>query len=70
MKSRISNTPRYPAANFPRPTTEFEVDRDTVLLMHFNEGNGSEAKDSSAFEHHGLIDGATWEEVADAPFNR
>ena len=66
---RISNIPRYPAANFPRPTTEFEErDRNTVLLMHFNEGNGGEATDSSAFEHHGLIDGATWEEVADAPF--
>ena len=66
---RISNIPRYPAANFPRPTTEFEErDRNTVLLMHFNEGQGGEAKDSSAFEHHGLIIGATWEEVADAPF--
>ena len=38
------------------------------LLMHFNEGQGAEAQDSSAFEHHGLIDGATWEEVEDAPF--
>ena len=66
---RISNIPRYPAANFPRPTTEFEErDRNTILLMHFNEGNGPEAKDASAFEHHGLIDGATWEEVEDAPF--
>ena len=66
---RISNIPRYPAANFPRPTTEFEErDRNTVLLMHFNEGDGGEAKDASAFEHHGLIDGATWEEVPDAPY--
>ncbi len=66
---RISNIPRYPAANFARPTTEFEErDRNTVLLMHFNEGQGGEAKDASAFEHHGLIDGATWEEVDDAPF--
>ena len=66
---RISNIPRYPAANFPRPTTEFEErDRNTVLLMHFNEGQGAEALDSSAFEHHGLIIDATWEEVADAPF--
>ena len=66
---RISNIPRYPAANFPRPTTEFEErDRNTVLLMHFNEGQGGEATDSSAFEHHGLIIDATWEEVADAPF--
>ncbi len=66
---RISNIPRYPAANFPRPTTEFEErDRNTVLLMHFNEGQGGEAKDSSAFEHHGLVDEATWEEVDDAPF--
>ncbi len=65
---RISNIPRYSAADFPRPTTEFEQDNNTVLLMHFNEGQGSEAKDSSAFEHHGFIDGATWEEVDDAPF--
>ena len=65
---RISNIPRYPTANFPRPTTEFERDSNTVLLMHFNEGQGDEAKDSSAFEHHGFIDGATWEEVDDAPF--
>ena len=66
---RISNIPRYPAANFPRPTTEFEErDRNTILLMHFNEGDGPEAKDASAFGHHGLIDGATWEEVEDAPF--
>ena len=49
---------------FPTLTTEFEErDRNTVLLMHFNEGNGGEAKDSSAFEHHGLVDGATWEEA-------
>ncbi len=66
---RISNIPRYPAANFPRPTTEFEErDRNTILLMHFNEGQGGEAMDASAFEHHGLIDGATWEEVQDVPF--
>ena len=66
---RISNIPRYPAANFQRPTTEFEErDRNTVLLMHFNEGQGDEAKDASAFEHQGLIKEATWEEVDDAPF--
>ena len=65
---RISNTSRYPASNFPIPTTEFEQDDNTVLLMHFNEGQGSEAKDASAFEHHGLIDGATWEAADDAPF--
>ncbi len=66
---RISNIPRYPAANFERPTTEFEErDRNTVLLFHFNEGDGDEAKDASAFEHHGLVAGPTWEEVDDAPF--
>ena len=65
---RISNAPRYPAANFDKPTTEFEADRNTVLLMHFNEGQGVEAMDASDFKHHGLIDQATWEEVDDAPF--
>ena len=38
----------------------------TVLLFQMI-GDGDEAKDASANEHHGFA-GPTWEELDDAPF--
>ena len=65
---RVSSIARYPAGDFDPPDKEFEPDGDTVLLMHLNEGNGKVAKDESAFDNVGFIDGATWKAAEDQPF--
>jgi hypothetical protein len=48
---RISNTARY-TANFTVPTTEFVTDANTVHLLSFNDGHGSQfIRDSSKSGH-------------------
>ena len=59
---RISAIGRYPAGDFEVPDTEFESDGETVLLYHFNEGEGKATEDSSLFGNTGFIDGARWVE--------
>jgi hypothetical protein len=55
---RISRTARYAKDFLPPPI--FDADSDTVLLYHFNEGQGETLTDSSGNGHHGQIVGATW----------
>ncbi len=44
------------------PTTPFEPDSHTLLLYHFDEGEGDVAKDSSGNGYDGVIQGAQWAE--------
>lgn len=43
---RISGGARY-TADFDRPTRPFEVDADTIVLLHFDEGSGTTTKDAA-----------------------
>lgn len=56
---RISKTARY-SDNFTPPDEKFIKDKETLVLYHFDEGEGKVAKDSSGNGHHGQIDGAKW----------
>ncbi|MDD3927347.1 MAG: glycosyl hydrolase family 28-related protein, partial [bacterium] len=40
--------------------TLLEKDKNTLLLMHFSEGSGALAKDSSSYARDGAISGAAW----------
>ena len=57
---RISSTARY-TGHFDPPTQELEPDEHTLVLYHFNEGEGEIASDSSGNGRHGKLQGgATW----------
>jgi hypothetical protein len=43
------------------PLEPFEPDEHTLLLYHFDEGQGSVAKDSSRYGYDGEVRGARWE---------
>lgn len=53
---RISGKPRY-SANFTSPSRHTS-DPETLALYHFDEGQGSVARDSSRHGRHGVIVGA------------
>ncbi len=55
---RISKVARYDKGF--TPDVRFTADKDTLALYHFDEGTGSELKDSSGNNHHGKIVGAKW----------
>ena len=55
---RVSSVARYDAEF--TPATTFAVDKDTMLLFVFDEGEGDELEDDTDNEHDGFIDGATW----------
>jgi len=42
------------------PLQPFEPDSHTLLLYHFDEGQGSVARDSSGRNYHGEVQGARW----------
>jgi len=64
---RISDVARYPKGkDFPLPIREFKHDRNTVVLYHFNEGEGNVAKDESEYKNDGEVQKAKWVE-SDAP---
>jgi hypothetical protein len=52
---RISASVRY-SADF-QPAEHFESDDATLVLYHFDEGNGETAQDSSSYKRHGMIRG-------------
>jgi hypothetical protein len=54
----ISSVARYREDFEPKP--RFEPDEHTMALYHFDEGQGTELRDSSGNEHHGTIVGAKW----------
>lgn len=62
---RLSRTARYDA-DFT-PVRRFAPDRATMALYHFDEGQGTELKDSSGNGHHGVIMNATWIPAFDSP---
>ena len=47
-------------AGEPSPLEPFQPDEHTLLLYHFDEGQGTVAKDASRWGHDGQIRGATW----------
>ena len=49
------------------PAQRFVADQHTLALYHFDEGSGTELKDSSGNGHHGQIVGAKWVEIAGQP---
>ncbi len=55
---RVSRIARDPTA--PSKPGPFVRDEHTLALYHFDEGTGSELKDSSGNNHHGKIFGAKW----------
>lgn len=55
---RISNTGRY-TEEFT-PAQRFTPDEYTLVLYHFDEGDGEVLTDSSGNEYHGRIRGANW----------
>jgi hypothetical protein len=68
---RLSRVVRYDGG-FARPSAPFTTDPDTVLLLHFDEGQGATAFDQSASQAHGVLrDGGSpagprW--TGDSPF--
>ncbi len=60
---RFSNVARYDK-DFT-PDVRFTPDKDTLALYHFDEGTGSELKDSSGNNHHGKIVGAKWVQLSE-----
>ena len=58
---RLSKVARY-TDDF-RPPQRFEADAHTVVLYHFDEGQGDVLKDSSGNNHHGKIVGGKWTRV-------
>jgi hypothetical protein len=56
---RVSNIARYTAAFTPQ--TRFVSDANTMMLLHFDEGTGTTAFDSSGNNNNGTLNGAvTW----------
>ena len=62
---RVSNVARYTDAFFP-PSGKFTPDDSTMALYHFDESQGTIAKDSSGHGHDGKIFGAKWTKVSTA----
>jgi serine/threonine protein kinase len=58
---RFSNVARY-MADFT-PKVRFEPDGETIVLYHFDEGRGGEARDSSGNNRHGKLLGGEWVEA-------
>jgi len=58
---RVSKRARYDR-DFT-PSRRFEPDADTLILYHFDEGEGTVLTDSSGNGHHGQIVGAKWVKV-------
>ena len=56
---RISNIARYKDA-FKPSTEKFKTDGSTLVLYHFDEGEGDVAKDASDNKYDGQIHGAKW----------
>ena len=54
---RISDAVRY-TKDFDPPTTEFDPDKNTRLLWHFNEGTGTKINDASGNKNIGALEGA------------
>ncbi|HIE30191.1 TPA: hypothetical protein EYP66_23245 [Candidatus Poribacteria bacterium] len=48
------------------PSREFEPDKNTVVLYHFNKGKGAIAGDESEYKNEGEITNAEWVK-SDAP---
>ncbi len=65
LQARFSQATRY-ADDFDPPAT-FTTDQDTVALYRFEEGQGSELKDTSGHQQHGTIVNANWVTIAGAP---
>ena len=55
---RLSLAPRY-RKEFA-PERRLQADRQTVLLLRFDEGEGGIARDATQFKHHGVINGAQY----------
>ncbi len=55
---RVSKLARYSTDYVP--SERLQADEHTLALYHFDEGTGSELKDSSGNGHHGKIVGAKW----------
>lgn len=55
---RVSNSAKY-TRSF-KPSRRLSNDGDTILLLHFDEGSGAVAHDSSASKYHGTNVGAKW----------
>ncbi|HEY4261169.1 MAG TPA: LamG-like jellyroll fold domain-containing protein [Schlesneria sp.] len=56
---RISKVARYDR-DFMPPKDRFPPDADTLVLYHFDEGDGDVAKDASGNNYDGQIHGAKW----------
>ncbi len=52
---RLSDSARYVGKDYPIQEREFEADDNTIILYHFNEGEGRIANDESQFANHGLL---------------
>ena len=52
---RLSDKARYTDRDYPIQDKEFEADANTVILYHFNEGEGFQATDESIWGNHGVI---------------
>jgi serine/threonine protein kinase/formylglycine-generating enzyme required for sulfatase activity len=66
---RLSQVARYKAPF--TPSDRFDSDPQTLLLYHFDEGQGNRLTDSSGKESHGRIVGAAWVSVpATGPSSR
>lgn len=59
---RVSKVVRY-KADFKPSKTKFESDADTLVLYHFDEGSGEEAKDASPNKLDAKIHGTRWVEA-------
>ncbi len=57
-EARFSSSAKY-TSDFT-PVDELPLENDTIALYHFDEGDGTELRDSSGNRHHGKIVGATW----------
>jgi formylglycine-generating enzyme required for sulfatase activity/serine/threonine protein kinase len=59
---RVSSGVRYPKEF--TPTDRFETDDQTIALYHFDEGQGSDFRDSSGNGYHGFVDNEKFERVS------
>jgi hypothetical protein len=59
---RISGVARYGAETFT-PARRWESDADTIVLFHFDEGEGSVTKDEAG-QRIARVNGATWARIA------
>ena len=57
---RISKTARY-TKNFTPTSKKHKADKDTMVLYHFDEGNGTQSRDDSVNAYHGKIHHAKWD---------